>query len=257
MPRANRFHIPGAVWHITHRCHGRQFLLKFERDRLRWKHWLFQATQRYGLCVLNYIATSNHVHLLVKDTGRTEIARSMQLISGRTAQEYNQRKSRKGAFWEDRYFATAVSTDRHLIQCLVYLDLNMVRAGVVDHPAQWEVSGFHEIQSPPQRYKIIDHKALCGLINQRNQETLQAAHWSWIDQFLRSEKPERQPCWTESVAVGSENFIEQVKAQLGAKVLYRKVSSDSQSTFRIREVGDLKSQFHWQFGESKSIEIKK
>jgi putative transposase len=63
----------------------------------------------------------------------------MQLISGRTAQEYNQRKSRKGAFWEDRYFATAVGTDRHLIRCLVYVDLNMVRAGAVDHPSQWNL----------------------------------------------------------------------------------------------------------------------
>ena len=80
------------------------FLLKFERDRLRWKHWLFQARKRYGLCVLNYIATSNHIHLLVQDIQKESISKSMQLISGRIAQEYNQRKTRKGAFWEDRYF---------------------------------------------------------------------------------------------------------------------------------------------------------
>ena len=225
---------------ITHRCHGRQFLLKFERDRLRWKHWLFQATRRYGLCVLNYIATSNHIHLLVRDTGRTELARSMQLISGRTAQEYNQRKSRKGAFWEDRYFATAVGTDRHLIRCLVYVDLNMVRAGAVDHPSQWKVSGFHEIQSPPQRYKIIDNQVLCDLTNLRNRQALQAAHLSWVTHCLRDDKPERQPCWTESVAVGPENFVKQVKAQLRARALYRAVTSDSQQTFEIQDTGSLK-----------------
>jgi len=241
MPRANRFHIPGAVWHITHRCHGRQFLLRFERDRLRWKHWLFQATQRYDLCVLNYIATSNHVHLLVKDTGRAEIASSMQLISGRTAQEYNQRKSRKGAFWEDRYFATAVSTDRHLLQCLVYLDLNMVRAGVVDHPSQWKVSGFHEIQSPPQRYKIINHQALLELTNQSNLEVLQAAHLNWVTHCLLNEKPVRQPRWTDSIAVGSENFIRQVKAQLKARALYRTVTSGASQTFQIQDISSLES----------------
>jgi len=54
------------------------------------------------------MVTSNHVHLLVKDTGGEAIAQSMQLIAGRTAQEYNQRKNRHGAFWEDRYHATAV-----------------------------------------------------------------------------------------------------------------------------------------------------
>jgi len=42
---------------------------------------------------------------------------------------------RKGAFWEDRYHATAVEKERHLIRCMIYIDLNMVRAGVVDHPS--------------------------------------------------------------------------------------------------------------------------
>jgi len=58
----------------------------------------------------------------------------MQLIAGRTAQEYNQRKKRKGAFWEDRYHATAVDTGDYLSRCMVYIDLNMVRAGVVSLP---------------------------------------------------------------------------------------------------------------------------
>ena len=70
--------------------------------------------------------TSNHVHLLIKDTGPNVIADSMQLIAGRTAQEYNQRKDRQGAFWEDRYHATVIETDEHLHRCLVYIDLNMV-----------------------------------------------------------------------------------------------------------------------------------
>ena len=101
-------------------------------------NWLFEAKKRYGLRVLNYMATSNHIHLLVLDSGqRNIIPKSMQLIAGRTAQEFNQRKKRKGAFWEDRYHATAVETNHHLISCLTYIDLNMVRAGAVAHPSQW------------------------------------------------------------------------------------------------------------------------
>jgi putative transposase len=96
MPRANRFHLSNYVWHITHRCHQRKFLLKFARDRQRWRYWLFEACKRFGLCVLNYIATSYHIHLLVRDRGKGEISRSIQLISGRTAQEYSQHKHGKG-----------------------------------------------------------------------------------------------------------------------------------------------------------------
>jgi putative transposase len=89
---------------------------------------VFEAKKRFGLCVLEYVVTSNHIHLLVKDNVSGVIAESMQLIAGRTAQEYNQRKNRQGAFWEDRYHATAVQADEHLHRCMVYIDLNMVRA---------------------------------------------------------------------------------------------------------------------------------
>ena len=62
MPRANRHHQPGYVWHITHRCHRRQFLLRFARDRRDWVRWLYQARRRFGLCVFDYCVTSNHIH---------------------------------------------------------------------------------------------------------------------------------------------------------------------------------------------------
>ena len=77
------------------------------------------------------IVTSNHVYLLVVDTEEGVIAKSLQLVAGRTAQEFNQRKNKKGAFWEDRYHATSVEPDDHLAKCIVSIDPNMVRAGVV------------------------------------------------------------------------------------------------------------------------------
>ena len=134
MPRANRYFLEGYVWHITHRCHKRDFLLKLKKDREAWVKWLYEATKRYGLTVLNYCVTSNHIHLLVQSNSQDDIPRSMQLIAGRTAQEYNSRKSRKGGYWEDRYHATAIQSGDHLIRCMIYIDLNMVRNGVVKHP---------------------------------------------------------------------------------------------------------------------------
>ena len=129
MARANRHFLPGYIWHITHRCHKKEFLLKFSKDKKCWLQWLFEAKKRFKLTILNYMVTSNHIHLLVFDNKGDAIPNSIQLIAGKTAQQYNQRKKRKGAFWEDRYHATAVQSDNHLIQCLVYIDLNMVRAG--------------------------------------------------------------------------------------------------------------------------------
>ncbi len=60
----------------------------------------------------------------------------------------HRRKNRKGAFWEDRYHATAIESGDYLIRSLVYIDLNMVRNGVVAHPSAWPHSGYNEIQQP-------------------------------------------------------------------------------------------------------------
>ena len=79
--------------------------------------------------MLDYVVTSNHIHLLVKDTGEDAIAQSMQLIAGRTAQNTTSGRIDTGRFGEDRYHATAIEADEHLHRCLIYIDLNMVRAG--------------------------------------------------------------------------------------------------------------------------------
>jgi putative transposase len=224
MPRANRYFVPGLVWHLTHRCHKREFLLKFARDRSSYIRWLYEARKRFGLCVLDFMVTSNHVHVLVKDTAEGVIARSMQLAAGRSAQEYNHRKARPGAFWEDRYHATAIEVGAHLHRCVVYIDLNMVRAGVVRHPSEWPHSGYVEMQHPPARYRVVDLAALSELCGFGDVREFQITHREWVEAALSSERLEREDRWTESIAVGSEGFVEQVKGELGFKAQNRKVA---------------------------------
>lgn len=234
MPRASRHFLPGYVWHLTHRCHHRTFLLKFARDRRRYLHWVFEAKKRFGLSVLNYMVTSNHIHLLVKDTGGEVIPRSMQLIAGRTAQEYNQRKGRQGAFWEDRYHATAIGTDEHLLRCLVYIDLNMVRAGVVRHPSQWAHSGHREIQEPPERYAIMDLRGLSALCGFAEVADFQQAHRQWVEEALTRGTAVRDGRWSEAIAVGSLAFVEKVRSELGVKAIHRKVAEKG-GAYTLRE----------------------
>jgi len=235
MPRANRHSIPGYVWHITHRCHKKEFLLRFARDRRRWLHWLFEAKKRFGLSVLNYIVTSNHIHLLVRDKGeRDVIPNSMQLIAGRRGEEFNLRKNRKGAYWEDRYHGTAVETNRHLIKCLVYMDLNMVRAGVVSHPAEWPFSGYNEIQAPRERYAFIDYEGLKRVLNFKAMDELADAYRGWVEESLSAGDHFRDGKWTESVAVGSERFVVDTWDRLGMRAKGREVVGGDGS-YELRE----------------------
>jgi len=223
MPRANRHHIPGQVWHITHRCHQRKFLLRFAKDRKRWLEWLFEAKKRFGLSILDYMVTSNHIHLLVMDDESNAISKGLQLVAGRTAQEFNQRKGRKGAFWEDRYHATAIESGQHLLRCLVYIDMNMVRAGVVSHPSKWPQSGYREIQAPPERYGLIDRGRLIELTGSASDERLKEQHRDWVEQAFRGDANTRHVEWTEAVAVGGIGFIEDMKVRLGYAAAGRRV----------------------------------
>jgi putative transposase len=225
VPRRVRHVADGHVWHITHRCHDQAFLLRFARDRQAWQHWLREARLRYDLCVLNFIVTCNHIHLLVRDRGDNAIASSMQLIAGATAQAYNRRKNRRGAFWEDRYRVTAVESGRHLARCLVYIDLNMVRAGAVAHPAEWAESGYQELQRRRSRYRVINQRMLCDLLHVRDVDALQQRHADWIAAALARPPLTRDRRWTQSLAVGSLPFLARIAAELGLREGEREVVS--------------------------------
>ena len=235
MARAKRHFIPGYIWHITHRCHKREFLLKFVRDRRRWLYWLYQARKRYGLTVLNYNVTSNHIHLIVSDDGeRDVIPKSIKLIAGRTGQEYNQRKKRKGAFWEDRYHATAIEGGEHLLRCLVYVDLNMVRAGVVTHPSKWPFCGYNEIHKPRKKNVLINYDKLRALLGMDSYELMKFHYRGWIEQLLENEDIQKDEKWTASIGIGSKAFVEKLRSLLIGAAVGRKVRRAGEG-YELRE----------------------
>jgi putative transposase len=207
------------------------------KDRKRWLHWLFEAKRRYGLIILNYTVTSNHIHLLVQDEKRKNvIPESIKLVAGRTGQEYNIRKKRKGAFWEDRYHATAIENAHHLLKCLAYIDLNMVRNGVVSHPSEWQFGGYNEIQNPRKKYVLINYERLAKLTGFNSYEQLQKSHKEMIEESLIIEDNVRYAHWTESIAVGSKSFTETIKEKMGIKAKGRKlIKAGDDEVFQLRE----------------------
>ena len=159
----------------------------------------------------------------------------MQLIAGRSGQEYNQRKGRHGAFWEDRYHATAIEINEHLQRCLVYIDLNMVRARVVTHPSDWKHAGYREIQNPPIRYGIIDLRELSSLCGFSEVAEFQLAHCRWVNDSLAREAMAREGRWSEAIAVGNLNFVEKMQNELGYKAVHREVIESGRRTYELRE----------------------
>ena len=220
MPRANRYFVPGYAYHLTHRCHNRQFLLRFALDRDDYRLRLRQAVGRYDLSVLDYCLTSNHVHLLAFAEDLNQISEFMQKVAGEFGQAYNRRKARTGAYWGDRFHSTIVEPGQHLQRCMVYIALNMVRCGKVRHPREWAWSGYQELIGSRQRFRILDVDGLLRLLGNADLSEFRQHYESSIRERLAKDLVKREPQWTESIAVGSQAFVEQVEGQIkGRQVL--------------------------------------
>jgi putative transposase len=112
---------------------------------------------------------------------------------------------------------------------MVYIDLNMVRAGVVDHPSEWAFCGYNELIQNPQRYRLINIKAVMELVRIDDVITFNKFYTECVKSTLRSDKMERDSRWTESIAVGSKTFISNVSDRLGYKTKYRNIKKIQRS----------------------------
>ena len=135
---------------------------------------------------------------------------------------------------EDRYHATAIESGDHLVKCLVYIDLNMVRAGVVGHPSEWPFCGYNEIQAPKRKKILIDYERLTRLLGFDSYDEVQKCHRRWVDDHLGDGKNIRDEKWTKSIAFGKRSFVERVKSMMGALAIGRK-SIEAGESYQLRE----------------------
>ena len=207
MGRRARDQSEPSCYHVTHRCHGRSYLLKFKRDRRAYLERLRQARNRYRIDVLSYQVTSNHVHLVLWAQRAADVSSAMHFVQGSFAGDYNRRKSREGAFWRGRYHPTLIETGVHLSRCLFYVELNMVRAGACDHPATWLGSAFDEICGRRQRYLIIDRERLLWCLGMDDEVQFRRWYEATVEEMVRQEYRAREPWWSEALAVGGEQWV--------------------------------------------------
>jgi len=234
MPRANRYLLPGHSYHLTHRCHDRSFLFRFGRDRTEYRRRLRQAVRQFRVTLLAYCITSNHTHLLCRAPEPGIISSLMQWLEGGFAEYYNTRKHRSGAFWEGRYECTMIDGSAHLWRCMKYIDLNMVRAGVVRHPEEWDWCGYRELIGERRRYRMLDMTEVLRMHGGIAQQAFAENYRAGIHEAIRRGELSRQPIWTESIAVGDESFVQRIGRQTRNRVEYE-VHTDGTGSWALRE----------------------
>ncbi len=115
------------------------------------------------MAVNAYVFMPNHVHMLLTPSAADRISRSMHSAARRYAGYYNKKYQRTGTLWEGRFRASLVRTDRYLLACHRYIDLNPVRAGMVARPDLYPWSSHRHYAMGEPNPLVTPHPAIIAL----------------------------------------------------------------------------------------------
>lgn len=142
MPRMGRLDLGGAAQHVMQRGNDRQPCFFREVDYLRYLQDLHEGAIKHGCRVHAYVLMTNHVHLLVTPSSAGAVGRMMQSLGRRYVRYVNDSIGRTGTLWEGRYKSSLVDSERYVMACYRYIELNPVRAAIVSATADYRWSSF-------------------------------------------------------------------------------------------------------------------
>ncbi|MBU1357357.1 MAG: transposase [Gammaproteobacteria bacterium] len=137
MARLPRLTLADQPHHVIQRGNNRQPIFVDSADRRYLLELLGESAAQFKVAFHAYVLMDNHFHLLATPADESGLPRWMQAIGRRYVRYFNQRHGRSGTLWEGRYRSTLLQPERYLMRCMVYIDLNPVRDGLVDDPAQY------------------------------------------------------------------------------------------------------------------------
>ena len=142
MARRSRYILPGVAVHIIQRGVNRVPCFRAEADYLVYLSHLRQLSPRHDCAVHAYCLMTNHVHLLVTPGAADSCTRLMRDIGRRYVPYFNRRHERTGTLWEGRFRSCIAESARYVLACYRYIELNPVRAKMVDHPGDYPWSSY-------------------------------------------------------------------------------------------------------------------
>jgi len=131
MARLSRLTLPGHPHHVIQRGNNRQSIFVATEDYQTMLDLLDENARKFNVAIHAYVLMGNHFHLLATPETQDGLPQLMQAVGRRYVRYFNDRQKRTGTLWEGRYKSTLIQTERYLLACMAYIDLNPVRAGMV------------------------------------------------------------------------------------------------------------------------------
>lgn len=142
MPRRARVTLPNVPLHIIQRGNNRQACFFADEDARFYLDWLREHAGKTGCRIHAYVLMTNHVHLLLSASTPDGAGALMKALGQRYVQYINRTHRRSGTLWEGRFRSCLTQEESYLLACQRYIELNPVRAGMVDHPAEFRWSSY-------------------------------------------------------------------------------------------------------------------
>ena len=207
MPRRPRYQLTDFPLHVVQRGNDRRACFFDERDFRFYLQLLGEAAVRHRVLVHAYALMTNHVHLLLTPLVPGGISKVMQLVGSRYVKAINKASNKVGTLWESRYKACLVAQDRHVLAACRYIDLNPVRAQMVEHPRDYRWSSYGALVGTRVDVLVTPHAALEQL------GSSPTAYARWCEAGSDYSELDRLRQATEhELAFGSDAFKEKIES---------------------------------------------
>jgi putative transposase len=217
MPRRARLSLPGIPWHIIQRGNNRSVCFYSEQDYRFYLHHLQELALRFGCAVHAYVLMTNHVHLLLTPEREDSASLLMKHLGQRYVQYINRSNQRSGTLSEGRFRSCLTQSEDYVLACYRYIELNPVRAGMVNQPKDYRWSSYHANALGKADGLITPHEQYLRLAR-----TDSARREAYRELFKAHLDPELLTDIRQSTngnfALGGERFKKHIEKALGQRV---------------------------------------
>ena len=174
--------------------------------------WLARAAHDTGCAIHAYCLMSNHVHLLISAAQPNSPGDLMKMLGQRYVQYVNRTYRRSGTLWEGRFRSCLLQEECHR-----YIELNPVRAAMVEHPAHYRWSSYRTNAQGEASPFIKPHAGYIALDN-----TPAARQAAYRELFRYQLDPglvdQLRAATNGNYALGNERFLAEMATALGRRV---------------------------------------
>ncbi len=218
MARLPRLTLAAHPHHIIQRGNNRQAICLDSADFHALKDALDTSAQRFQVAVHAFVLMDNHFHLLATPPTDEALPKMMQALGRNYVRYFNDRHLRSGTLWEGRYKSTVIESDRYLLACMVYIDLNPVRSGMVAHAADYPWSSYAHYSGIRADKLLRSHPLVWNLGN-----TPFAREAAYAELVQTGLTPVQQSALTEAVlhgwALGPPEFLDVLQTKTPRRII--------------------------------------